>query len=384
MASGDVIVAGGGLAGGLVALALARLRPEVRVTVVEGAATLGGNHVWSFFDPDIDAADRWLVEPLIASSWPDYEVRFPTHRRRLATGYHSCTSQRLDAALRTALPADRLLTGRPIGAVTPDAVILADGGRLTGSVVIDARGPAELRHLDLGWQKFVGHEIETDVPHGVERPLVMDATVAQLDGYRFVYLLPFTATRLLVEDTYYSDTPDLDIDGIDCRIDAYADAAGWAARRLVRRETGVLPVAMGGDFDAYWYSGGEGVAKAGLRAGLFHPTTGYSLPDAVRTATAIAAAPDLSAAALHDFLYRRARRIWRRRGYYRMLDTMLFRAAVPSERYRVLQRFYRLAPPLIERFYGARSTMADKVRVVAGRPPVPVAAALRALIGGRR
>ena len=47
---------------------------------------------------------------------------------------------------------------------------------------------------------------------------------------------------------------------------------------------GALPVAMGGDFDAYWRSGGAKVAKAGARAGLFHPTTGYSLPQAVRLA----------------------------------------------------------------------------------------------------
>ena len=42
---------------------------------------------------------------------------------------------------------------------------------------------------------------------------------------------------------------------------------------------------LGGDFDAYWRSTGTDLAKAGMRAGLFHPTTGYSLPDAVRLAS---------------------------------------------------------------------------------------------------
>jgi len=79
-----------------------------------------------------------------------------------------------------------------------------------------------------------------------------------------------------------------------------------------------------------------------MRAGLFHPTTGYSLPDAVRTASLIANASDLSGAALHDLTHGFARRLWRRRGFYRMLDKMLFKAAEPAERYRILERFYRL------------------------------------------
>ena len=44
----DLAILGGGLAGGLVALALTKRRPEVRLAVVEQAG-LGGNHVWSHF-----------------------------------------------------------------------------------------------------------------------------------------------------------------------------------------------------------------------------------------------------------------------------------------------------------------------------------------------
>ena len=130
-----------------------------------------------------------------------------------------------------------------------------------------------------------------------------------MDGYRFVYCLPFAATRMFVEDTYYSDTPDdrppMLLRGADRRLCRRARLAG---RQAVREEAGVLPVAMGGDFEAYWRAGGNKVAKAGMRAGLFHPTTGYSLPDAVRTAALIAEATDLSGAALHDLTLARCAR----------------------------------------------------------------------------
>jgi lycopene beta-cyclase len=84
-------------------------------------------------------------------------------------------------------------------------------------------------------------------------------------------------------------------------------------------------------------------------------------------------------AALPQILRAEARRLWKARGFYRLLDRMLFRAAAPAERYRVLQHFYRLDPGRIERFYAAKSTLADKARILSGRPPVPLLRALKAL-----
>ena len=101
----------------------------------------------------------------------------------------------------------------------------------------------------------------------------MDATVEQLDGYRFVYLLPFDAETLFVEDTYYSDTPEIDADAMRQRIDTWLNARAITVETVAREETGVLPVAMGGDFEEYWHSGGNRVAKAGMRAGLFQLTS---------------------------------------------------------------------------------------------------------------
>ena len=45
----------------------------------------------------------------------------------------------------------------------------------------------------------------------------------------------------------------------------------------------------------------------------------------------------------------------------------------------MLERFYRLPTPLIERFYAGEATLADKVRILCGKPPVPIGAALRCI-----
>jgi lycopene beta-cyclase len=355
---------GGGLSGGLIARALLARRPGIDLQIIEQSDRLGGNHVWSFFDGDVAAADRWLVDDLITYRWPEYDVAFPERRRTIRHWYNSITSEQFDSVLRAELGA---------------RIILGDAERLElRGAVIDARGPGDAAQLDCGWQKFVGMNFRTAAPHGVDRPIVMDATVEQIDGYRFVYVLPFGPNDLFVEDTYYSDTPDLDVEAVRARASAYVAAHGWDALPGNRFESGVLPVIMGGNFERYWASTGAG-AKAGMRAGLCHPTTGYSLPDAVRLASAIARTDDLSPEGLARLTREHARRAWGSRGFYRLLDRMLFRAGPPAERYRVLQRFYGLPEPLISRFYAGHSTLGDIVRTLSGRPPVPFWPAVREL-----
>lgn len=374
----DVIILGGGLAGGLAALALHRERPELTIALVEPGATIGGNHLWSFFESDIDPADCALVEPLIAHRWPGYDVRFPAHRRRVEQPYRTIESERLDAAVRAALPADAMFRAHAVEA-KPDRVTLDDGRTLDGGAVIDARGlSAAPAHLTCGWQKFLGQLLTVPAGHGLDRPMVMDAEVDQSEGYRFVYCLPFSPTEVFVEDTYYSDTPDLDRDALAARIAAYADAQGWRIAAIAREEQGVLPVVMGGDFDAFWPAA-DPVARIGVRAALFHPLTSYSLPDAVRTAIWLAREAPLDGH-LGAALRARAKAHWQSGGFDRLLSRMLIRAADPPLRYRILERFYRLPAPLIARFYAGRSTWADRAHILAGKPPVAVGRAIRAMM----
>lgn len=371
----DLILVGGGLANSLIAWRLALERPEARFVVVEREGRFGGRHTWSFFDGDVSDADRAWLAPAVAHRWAEgYDVHFPNRSRTLRTPYNSLTSDRLDTALQPLIGA-RLVAAEAVE-VTPGSVRLSDGRSLTAQGVIDARGPGPSPELQLGWQVFLGQTLRLAEPHGLTRPTIMDATVAQHGAYRFVYLLPFDETTVLVEDTYYADAPDLDRPAIRDRIAAYARSRGWRIAEVVEEEEGVLPIALDGDMDAFWASGAPGVARAGLAAALFHPTTGYSLPDAVETSRRVAAAPDLRSQTLRAILEGHSRRLWRERGFYRLLDRMLFRAAAPMERWRVLERFYGLPEDLVRRFYAGRSTALDKARILAGKPPVPIGGAL--------
>lgn len=381
----DLAIVGAGLAGSLIALALRHRRPELRVVLIERGDRLGGNHVWSFFASDIAPEDAGLVEPLVVARWPGYAVRFPGHSRRLGTAYSSVTSTRLDAVVRAGLPAGDVLTGMSVSRVEPCRVILADGRVIEAGAAIDARGAAALPGMRGGWQKFLGQSLRLAAPHGLAEPLVMDATVEQIDGYRFVYALPFAPDRIFLEDTYYSDSPALDAPALRERIAAYARDRGWQISAVEQEETGVLPVIAAGHPATYLAAtardAAPGTARAGARALLLHPLTSYSFPDAVRFASYLSTLDNISGASLGRVSDAWVANHWRRGAFYRMLTRMLFGAARGDERRRVLERFYTLGAPLIERFYAGRSTTADKLRLLAGRPPVPLGAAIAALCG---
>lgn len=381
----DIAILGGGLAGSLIALAFARTRRSKNILLVEEGECFGGNHVWSFFDSDVSRYNHWLTTPLVVARWDSYDVHFPRYSRKVSTPYRSITGERLDAVLRAELPPEALMTGAKVVSASSHGFTLSDGRTFEAGGVIDARGAGGLPHMSGGWQKFTGQMLRLASPHGLDRPIVMDARVEQIDGYRFVYCLPFSESEVFVEDTRYSDDAELDLAEFRAGISAYAEWQGWKVAEVTREETGVLPVIASGDFGAFWRSGNEGAARAGTRAALLHPLTSYSLPDAVRFARHVSKLRDLSGASLADASYAWAQSHWRRRSFYRMLARMLFGAAAPEKRYRVLERFYRLPQPLIERFYAGKSTRADVLRILAGRPPVPVFRALASLAGkGRR
>jgi lycopene beta-cyclase len=372
-----LVIVGGGLAGALAALALAEARPDVPILLIEAGKTFGGNHIWSFFDGDLDKAGAALVAGLEPVRWASHSVTFPRSERTLGFGYNSVTSAKLDALVKARLRPEQYRLGAAVRDVGPDAVTLASGERVAALGVIDARGPSgPMPGLELAWQKFVG--IEYEAPgHGLDAPIIMDGTVEQIDGYRFVYSLPFSDSRVFVEDTYYSDGPELDVDAVRARIADYGAAKGWCGT-VVHSETGVLPVLLDGKPDVFWPAD-DPVARLGVVGGFFHPTTGYSLPVAVANALALAQVRDFSGAALATWTRGRFGDHWKRGRFFRALDRMLFRAAEPAKRVDVFEHFYRLPEDIIARFYAGQLSLADQMQVLTGKPPVPVGRALKAL-----
>lgn len=373
-----LVIVGGGLAGALAAVRLAELHPDLPLLLVESGDAIGGNHTWSFFDSDVPDGLQDLVAALGAVRWPRHRVHFPGRTRELAMAYNSVAAPALDALVRERL-AGRLRLGTKVTRIAADGIELAGGERIGARGVIDARGPqGAMPGLELGWQKFVGIEFAAASPEP-DCATVMDACLPQLDGYRFVYVLPFGPDRVLVEDTYYSNDAELDREAVSGRVRVLAAERGLLGSEL-RQEAGVLPILIGGDPDRFWPAD-DPVARLGLAGGFFHATTGYSFGLALRLADELARLPgEFGSAELARWTRARFLRHWRETWYFRLLNRMLFHAAKPGERWRVFAHFYRLPAERIARFYAGELTPIDRLRILSGRPPVGIGAALKALL----
>lgn len=374
-----VVIVGGGLAGALAAVRLAERRPDIPLLLIEGGASFGGNHTWSFFDSDVPAGARDLVDALKPVRWSRHRVHFAAREREFAVPYNSVGAEALDALVKARLAPGQYRLNAKALRIEAAEVELASGEVIKSRAVIDARGPdGSLPGLELGWQKFVGIEFAAAAPEP-DCATVMDARLPQLGGYRFVYVLPLGPERVLVEDTYYSNGSELDVPAVAARVRDLAEARGLAGAEL-RQEVGVLPILIGGDPERFWPAG-DPVARLGLKGGFFHATTGYSFGLALQLAEELSRlAGPLDAAQLVGWSRARFRQHWREMRFFRLLNRMLFHAAAPDRRDGIFAHFYRLPPERIARFYAGKPTLTDMARILSGKPPVPVGAALRALV----
>lgn len=381
----DILFVGGGLANTLAAWRLADVRPECRWRILEAGTHIGGagsDRTWSFHAADLEgwarfglASDGHWLRTLSSKEWPGYSVQFPRLDRSFVGSYCSIKSLDLHAKFVGRFK-DRVSFGCAVSEVAPGHVRLGDGATVQASLVVDGRGFGPDVPYASAFQKFYGMNLSFATPHGLTEPLLMDARVPQTDGYRFFYLLPWSATELMVEDTYYSDTTTLDVDASAQAIREYVGKRFGAQFRVVGDERGVLPLPFAG---ADLPEAKDGVALSGVAAGRFHPTTGYSVAEAARFADRLARVPSLDAAAA-DRLNAESRAIWERGAFLRRLNNMMFRAGVPHDRWQIMERFYRRDAGLISRFYRGDVRRLDRLRILSGKPPVPVFQALKAFV----
>nr|AIA14196.1 Lycopene cyclase protein [uncultured bacterium] len=378
----DVIFVGGGLSAALCTLALLDAKPGTKIAIIERTDQLGRDHTWCFHASDVAPHLQALVEPLVSHRWSGYRVSFPHRERQLASSYTCITGAQLHRVVSARVadaPGCALLLGRSVGALSREQVTLDDGTQLNAKLVIDARGPIPSAYgSECGYQKFVGLELMVDPDHTLREPILMDAKVPQIDGLRFMYVLPFAADRVLVEDTYFSDNPYLHAQLSREAILRYAQQLGLRVREVVREERGVLPMPWRCEPPTI---NERGPLRAGYAGSWFHPVTGYSFPFALRFAEALSrvslADHTLDLTPLKQLASTHAGQL----PFLLSLTRTMFSWFEPSHRYAVLEHFYRLPEPLIERFYAATLTPLDRARMFLGPPPRGLS--MRRMFAGR-
>jgi lycopene beta-cyclase len=336
-------IAGGGLSGLLLLAAIKHHDPKADVLLFERSSQLSRRHTWSFHGHDVPAASWAWLEPLISHSWEGYRVKFPGYERSFTSRYHSIRAEKLAEWIE-----GKYASSLRMGEEAPAGAVLTTGW------------PALPPGAEVGYQKFWGLHVRTKEAHGLTTPLLMDATVNQEDGYRFFYLLPWSSHELLAEDTYYADGPTLEQEKIRAEITRYLEKNNFGPFEIIHEESGALPL-------PFHEISSAGPVALGAAAGIFHPVTGYTVPHTLRQIEAYLGANLLATQAMMKAELK----------FYYFLNRMLFRSAGAAGRRRVLERFYRLPEPLIQNFYAGKLSLAQKIRLLAGKPPVRLSAAIK-------
>lgn len=396
----DVIIVGGGLSGGLLALRLALAEPAPRVLLIERSGSLGGNHTWGF--STISNVPDWL-RPLVSKSWPRFDVRFPRTDKSFELQFHVIRSQDFDRGLRERLGSNVLLNCEATE-ISDSHVRTGDGNTLRAPLVIDATGihdelidPKQNRYSDVpcGWMKYIGFDLKikpsiaSKAPGNrdwLSMPTLFDARVPQMDGFRYFSTIPLDSETLYVQETFLSSTPHLNPHRISRSLLAYVKRLGWevaSAQPVLRQEEAVVPLPL------FTFSEDRLVKTEKINLstqsedfvdrnpiqissakGWYHPTTGQAISDSIRVSEFIASQPRLRSgpvrAALRDF-----RRDWiNQRSFYRTFNRMVLRASEPSMRHVAFDRLFSLKEDLVGRFLTGECGSTDAAKILATKPPL--------------
>ena len=279
----DYLIIGGGAAGLSLAYHLAQ-EPRLdgkRIIVVEPEAVKANDRTWRYW-----AIGSTPFESIETHCWDKLVLRTPNYEQAFGLGsyrYRMVKAQDFYDYVHRALDARPAQFIRRAGCVIalieePNGVCvhLADGQTLRTCYAFDSRLPSltrqPSRYLYLE-QHFRGWEVETDYdffdPDTVQ---FMDFRVPQHGQARFVYALPFSERRALVEFTVFSPHR-LPAEEYKTELRRYlAEHLGGRPYRIVAEEEGGIPMTN----HPLSARTSPHVVNLGTRAGRAKPSTGYT------------------------------------------------------------------------------------------------------------
>lgn len=376
----ELIIIGGGCAGLSLAMRLSNLLEKKRVLIVEPRTEYANDRTWCFW-----GNNSAHLRHLVTQRW--HSVSLQTHAHRVnvdcrSTPYEMIAAETFYAAAVREIaqnPCMQLATGT---ALVSEPTRDGDLWRIETNV-----GPYEARFLvdtrpqlpvqagaAVLWQSFLGREIECEVP-------AFDATSASLmnflpidnDRIPFIYVLPFSPQRALIEFTVFAPDPlgpaELSHD-LDLGISAQIGSSKYSVRRT---EHGILPMGLTTPLPATQTSS----VRVGVTAGGARSSSGFAFQRIQRWAQACALAlssgsgpvthsPDSWSLRAMDHLFLRVLRA---------------RPEISPELY--LSLFGIKNPHRLIRFMSDRASLADCASVAASLPAWPFLAEIPDFIARR-
>ena len=379
----DYLLVGGGAAGLSLAYHLAQ-EPRLagkKVLLIEPDAKDRNDRTWSYWSDRPMAFDH-----LSAHTWGKIAFRSPgfdkvmdlgTYRYRMIRGLEYYQFVRAALASNPQFTCVRG-TVQDLENTAAGVRARSSAGEFTARYAFDSRpphiepAPDKYRYL---LQHFVGWEIETD--HDAFDPAVvefMDFRGEQQHEARFMYVLPFSPRKALVEYTLFSATP-LARAEYEAAIRTYlATALGGRGYRIAAEEAGLIPMT---DHPLPARAGAH-IINVGTRGGRAKPSTGYAFKRIQQQSARLVAALGSTGHPPPDPTGDQ----WQ----FRLFDTLLLdimqrRGETTRDIFREL--FERNPVERIFRFLDETTSWADNLRVMNSVTPGPFMRSIAQVLRGR-
>lgn len=296
----DLAVVGGGPAGLAVAQRVAEAGLSVCAIDPSPALVWPNNYgVW------VDEFDAMGLSHCLDAVWPSASVFIDDRRvKSLDRPYARVARRKLKSTMmdRCVAHGVRFHQAKVVKVVHNEAsslLICDDGVAVPATVVLDATGFSRClvqydKPYNPGYQVAYGILAEVDEhPFDLDKMLFMDWRDSHLpEGSEikernrrvptFLYAMPFSPTRIFLEETSLVARPGLAMDDIQERMAARLRHLGIRVRSVEEDERCVIP--MGGPLPVL----PQRVVGIGGTAGMVHPSTGYMVARTLATAPIVA------------------------------------------------------------------------------------------------
>lgn len=370
----DLVILGAGCAGLSLAARLASGDGDLRVVVVDPRTEFADDRSWSFWQHDHHPLRDIVAHEWSGWTYADLAGRSATHRVpgmsyqyiRGVDFYRWALAEIAGddrIALRLGVAAQQLsLVTLPDG--SSGVQVMTDDGALLARRGVDTR---PRRTAALLYQCFSGVEVEHGGTLATEPDAVglMTRMRSGADGLGFVYVLPLSPTRALVEWTRFSPVP-LAESVVVAERDAELAAMGLAGATVVREEGGILPMGRMPAPDETI----PGVVLAGNAGGALRDASGYAFLRiqqwARRCADALARGEDPAPHPAEPWVRRQMDRIF--------LQALRAHPERTADYFMAMAR--GVAPHRLLRFLTDRATAGDLTSIIVSLPLLPFLAEL--------
>lgn len=342
-----VIILGGGIWGSLLAFRLKEALPHVKFRLYEESSTLGNHLSCTFRESDCGNSIKWL-RPLISKSWSHHHIKFPKFEKWITDNYHLIQPCQLHEKVSERLGDDLRLNNT----LTPEFALKE------GDFVIDTRHSCHYKKT--GFKKHLSLHIEISDDHHLIAPVIFDGGVSQKERFRNLAYYPISERTLIVSDTWYSENQKIDLDEMRRALCESIYSKGWRINKIIREESGfsVLPISA-----PVIREEGRVISLAGL----FHDTTGCSVPSATELIDRLVST-SFRFGELKEVVKNFRKESEADRQYFRYLNKQL----IEDNQSHLFEAIYSQSYPVLERFSKGKLSFLDRSRITFGKSHLKV------------